>query len=131
MKRYVYVLVVLLAATAGAATLKARGSEAAGAPGFRLLSLSSPRTIVPNERFSVYGGLRVPAGTFETRLLACGPNACAGLGQGGVAGPGDWWGYLGNLNLPAGEYEVVLGLFRPADELGIAVAQYTWRVSAH
>lgn len=131
MKTNAYILVVILSAVLGAGALSSRGPALDGDPGIRLLSLSSPRTVTPNERFSVYGGLRVPAGTFEKRLLVCDPDACATHGLGTITGPGEWWGYLGNLSLPTGNYEVVLSLFRPVDELGVAVAQYEWRVTAH
>lgn len=122
---------MLSAATAGAVALTSERAPIIGQPGFRLLSLSSPRAVTSNERFSVYGGLHVPAGTYEKRLLVCDPNACATHGLGTIAGPGEWWGYLGNLNLPSGDYEVVLSLYNSVDELGVAVAQYAWRVTSH
>lgn len=131
MRALVLVFAVLLVAAIGAVALEARGPALAGAPGFRLLSLSSRRTVTRDERFSVYGGLRVPSGTFEKRLLVCDPDACATHGVGTITGPGEWWGYLGNLSLPAGDYEVVLSLLRSVDEMGVAVAQYEWRVTAH
>lgn len=99
--------------------------------GFEVLSLSSPRSIVAHEQYSIYGGLVVPDGTFEKRLLVCSEQSCTATGWGGVTGPGEWWGYWGQLNVPEGNFEVYLSLFPSGRAHGNAVVRFGWRVVAH
>ena len=107
---------------------------AAGIDGLEVLAAFGPSAVAAGESYGAYGGLRLPDGTFEKRFRICrdgDSGECRNAGWGSVSGPGEWWGYFGQLKLEPGRYRVGLTLYAPYGPDGArAVGQVSWRVDA-
>lgn len=65
----------------------------------QILALAVPESVVAGERVSLFGGIRVPAGSFELGTYACQSGSCSRSHWRGVEGPGDVWGGFGAVQL--------------------------------
>ena len=103
-------------------------------PGLEVLAAFGPSAVAAGESYGAYGGLRLPEGTFEKRFRICregDSGECRNAGWGSVSGPGEWWGYFGQLKLEPGRYRVGLTLYAPYGPDGArAVGQVSWWVDA-
>lgn len=129
--RGVFPVLVLVAALGLAFALRAL-APATPNPGPELLGISAPTTVLSGETYPAYGGLSLPDGHYEKRLVVCGPERCNTGGWGAVTGPGDWWGFLGSFNPPTpGRYEAKLLLFHHTSFGARVLAGFlTWTVDA-
>lgn len=95
----------------------------------QVLAVSSPREIATGQRYSVHGGLRLPAGRYERRFRIC-QHDCRSSGWGIVQGPDEWWGRFGTLDFDEpGKYDVSLILYTSDTRWPRAVSQVSWQVT--
>lgn len=117
---FVLTIAVLNAAPARPARLRAE-----------VIGIMSPRLVASEERYWVFGGLVLPAGTYGKRFRICGETGCRLAGWGNVEGPGEWWGFVGHLLVEPGVYQVELLLVKELEDDVRTLARYGWEVEAY
>lgn len=63
----------------------------------QLLALAVPGSVVAGERISLFGGMLVPAGSFEIGTFSCQGGSCARSLWRRLEGPGEVWGGFGSV----------------------------------
>lgn len=95
-----YLLTVALLAVVLAGALLARAhwvSSQALVEAPELLAIAVPDSVVVHERVTLYGGMRVPSGSFELGVYACQGGSCSRSLWRGVEGPAEEWGGFGSV----------------------------------
>lgn len=98
-------------------------------PPVELLGIAAPPRLAPGERAAVFGGLRVPAGTYEIGLWTCSHGTCKRTSWIRLEGPETVWRSLGREDAPNGQGRVVLRVYALSQPFGALAGEWSQRVS--
>lgn len=106
-----YVLGVVLASVLLVAALEAFAWTRPTPSTVELLGIAAPHSLAPGEKVAVYGGLRVPQGTYELGLWTCSSGVCRRTSWIRITGPTTVWRWLGTEDAPNDKGQIVMRLY--------------------
>lgn len=126
-RRVRYVLAVFAATVSIVTGLKVLEWTRPAPPTVQILGIAAPQRLAPGEHAAVYGGLSVPAGSYELGLWTCSNDLCKRTSWIRLRGPTTVWRWLGSEEAPSGQGRVVLRLYDVNTPYGDLVWEWSQR----
>lgn len=106
------------------------GPSTGEGPSVQVLGIAAARSMSVGERASIYGGLRLPQGTFEIDVWTCSGTDCIRTSWVRLRGPGTVWRWVGLEEAPrAREGRVIIRIYDVGAKPSRAVGEWTGHVS--